>query len=76
MSGHVYLQLTASCHAGTNYFITPAEAATVVQLVTDASDGTVLVVLKPQSNRFDIGFSTASGQPGTVLVRLDDGEHK
>lgn len=72
MSGNVYLQLTATCHQGTDYSVTPSEAATVVQRVRDASDGTVFLVLRPQAKKFDINFATKSEQPGSVLVRLED----
>jgi len=72
MSGNVYLQLAATCEDGTDYSVTPSEAATVVQRVGDVSEGTVLLVLKPQAKRFVINFGTKSEQPGSVLVRLED----
>jgi hypothetical protein len=72
MSGNIYLQLAATCEDGTDYSVTPSEAATVVQRVGDASDGTVFLVLRPQAKKFVITFGTKSGQPGSVLVRLED----
>ena len=72
MSGNIYLQLAATCEDGTDYSVTPSEAATLVQRVGDASDGTVFLVLRPQAKEFVINFGTKSEQPGSVLVRLEN----